>query len=267
MSEMKNKAASRVARRAVKKGTMLRVAGEVRFIKDRGGDHNEWGWNPPGSSERTIDPDYKYKPANMKPLVQALRSGLMALGHCQSAYATFTKIKSQRVSPDGNLGGKGYVMPVKDLRKMLMNSAEALSAVTDTLYDEIEAPHWAPEIEGTGGDPRARGEVRQILDDVEEIREDPEEWAEDEEKEMDKDNDSGGKLASRLARKVDTPSKVFKELMAVDPNEIKGMASIFPEAKRLADLLERAQVRIQTMQDKEKDAKKLAHRYMAGRIV
>jgi hypothetical protein len=186
-----------------------KMAGEVRFIKDRGGDHNEWAWNPPGASAREIDPDYEFNAKNLEPLAKVLRASLMALGHSQSAYATFTKIKSQRVSPDGNLGGKGYIMPIKDMRKMLMNCCEALSAITDTVYDEINAVHWHPDVTDSGGDPRSREEVKEIMDDVEEIREDPEEWAEGEEESGDSgggngmkgDGDSGmPKLAARTIR-------------------------------------------------------------------
>jgi hypothetical protein len=178
----------------VAQSSVLKTAGEVRFIKDRGGDHNEWGWNPPNANERDIDPDYKFDAKNLKPVAATLRSALMALGHIQTARSTFTKIRSQRISPDGNIGGKGYVMPIKDIRKQLANCDEALSAVTDTLYDEMQAVHWHPEVDDSGGNPRERGEVKQIMDDVEEIRDDPEEWAEGEESDMD-----GGGPESKMA--------------------------------------------------------------------
>lgn len=188
MSTTSKSLARRVAARHLGQDAPARgkTAGEVRFIKDRGGDHAEWAWNPPGASERNIDPSYEYNPKNLEPLSRVLRSALMALGHIQTARSTFTKVKSRQVSPDGSLGGQGYVMPVKDIRKQLSNCDEALSAISDTLYDEINAPHWNPQVDGHGGDPREREEVKQVLDDVEEIREDPEEWAEDEEEKMDK---------------------------------------------------------------------------------
>lgn len=163
-----------------------KTAGEIRFIKDRGGDHQEWGWNPPGSGERNIDPKYEFSAKNLEPLARTLRSCLMALGHIQTARTTFTKIKGQRISPDGNLGGKGYVMPIKDIRKQLSNCDEALSSISDTIHDEINAVHWHPKVEDSGGNPRERDEVKEVMDDVEGIRDDPEEWAEGEEGKMDK---------------------------------------------------------------------------------
>ncbi len=182
-------AIDRVATRFVRASLRSKTAGEVRFIKDRGGDHSEWAWNPPGASERNIDPDYVYDAKNLEPLARTLRSVLMALGHIQTARTTFTKIKSQRVSPDGNLGGKGYVLPIKDIRKQLSNCDEALSSIADCIDDEIKAVHWHPDVNDSGGNLRERDQVKQIMDDVEEIKDDPEEWAEGEESEMD---DEGG---------------------------------------------------------------------------
>lgn len=160
-----------------------KTAGEVRFIKDRGGDKNEWAWGTPGPSQREIDEDFTFKPKYLKPLSLTLRATLMAMGHVISAHSTFARIKSADVSPDGSLGGKGYIQKIADMRRAYMNTVEALSALSDTLYDEIKAPHWHPDV--TTGGPREREEVQQILQDAEEIRQDPEGWAESEEAEMD----------------------------------------------------------------------------------
>lgn len=184
-------AIDRVAARHVQ-SSVSKIAGEIRFIKDRGGDHNEWGWNPPSSSERNIDPDYKFDAKNLEPLARTLRSLLMAQGHIQTARTTFTKVKSQSISPDGNLGGKGYIMPIKDVRKQLSNSDEALSSIIDCFDDEMKAVHWHPKVDDSGGNPRAREQVKQIMDDVDAIKDDPEEWAEGEEAEM----DDGSKTAA-----------------------------------------------------------------------
>jgi hypothetical protein len=187
MKEAIDRLARRFVRASMRRSGRSKTAGEVRFIKDRGGDHSEWAWNPPGASERNIDPDYKFNAKNLEPLARTLRSIVMALGHIQTARTTFTKIRSQSVSPDGNLGGKGFVMPIKDIRKQLSNCDEALSSIVDTLDDEIKAVHWHPAVDDSGGDPRARDEVKQIMDDVEDIKDDPEEWAEAEEAEMDEE--------------------------------------------------------------------------------
>lgn len=189
-----NASARKVADRYLKKAGMIRTAGEVRFIKDRGGDKNEWGWGSPGPTEREIQEDFEYNPKNLKPLSETLRAALLAMGHALSAHATFNRIKSAQVSPDGALGGKGYIQKIPDMRRQLMNVCEALSSVTDTLYDEIKAPHWDPAKETQGK--RERDEVKNILNDVDEIRSDPEGFAENQESEMDEEGVSEGGAVS-----------------------------------------------------------------------
>ena len=174
-----------------------KTAGEVRFVKDRGGDKSEWAWNSPGPSEREIGEDFVFNPRHLKPMALVLRSTLMALGHATSAHSRLVKVKSRNVSPDGSLGGKGYIQKIPDMRRQLMNCIEVLSAMSDTLYDEINAPHWSPDEDTL--DPRDRDEVREIVEDAEEIKEDPEGWAQEEEAEEDAEN-----LRMASARRVAT---------------------------------------------------------------
>lgn len=182
----------------------MKAAGEVRFVKDRGSDKSEWGWNSPGPSERdsALLEEFVFNPKFLKPLALTLRSLLMALGHATSAHARFVKIKSRTVSPDGNLGGKGYIQKIPDMRRQLMNSVEALSSLTDTIHDEILAPHWSEDEDKL--DPRDRDEVKQIVEEVEEIKDDPEGWAleeeEEESEEAEEVDDSLARMASRIAR-------------------------------------------------------------------
>ena len=222
--------ASKLAARYLTGKRIMKVAGEVRFIKDRGGDKSEWAWGTPGPTQREIIPDYKFNPANLKPLAKTLRASLSALGHAESAYSTFTKIKSSTISPDGSLGGRGYIMKIADMRRQLMNAVEVLSSITDTLYDEMKAPHWNPAIEEQGD--RERDEVKDILSDAESIKKDPEGWAEKEESEEgsiseDQDDDPvGGKKMANL---------VDRYLQATNA----GTSSQIDYAKHLVELLMR----------------------------
>ena len=183
MANTKLKMAERVAQRHLhpEQSRMVRTAGEVRFIKDRGGDKENWAYADTGPSQRDMNVEFEFNPSRLKPLAKCLRSALMALGHTQSAYHEFAKIKSAVVSPDGNLGGKGYIQEIRAMRRQFMNCSEALSALTDTLYDEINAAHWAMENPSVD---RQRDDVKEIMDDVEEIRENPEQVAEEQEQEQ-----------------------------------------------------------------------------------
>jgi len=184
---------SLIARVAVR-SQRVKTAGEVRFIKDRGSDDKNWGWGVPGPEKRKMDPDFKFDARKLQPLARTLRSTLMSMGHALSAYDSFTRLKSAALSPDGNLGGRGYIQKIAEMRRAFMNVVEALSSLSDTLYDEIHAPHWSSE--HVTDQPREREQVQEIMEDVEEIKADPEDWAEGEEAEMDEEQQ--GKKASRM---------------------------------------------------------------------
>lgn len=183
------------------KSFRTRTAGEVRFIKDRGGDKGEWAWNTPGPSQREIEEEFKFNPKHQKPLAVTLRASLMAMGHAITAYNAFTRIKSSDVSPDGNLGGKGYIQKIADMRRQFVNVVEALSSLSDTLYDELNAPHWHPAAE-TGG-AREREEVQEIMNDAEAIRQDPEGWAEEAEAELEVEPPKKGQQKTASAMHID----------------------------------------------------------------
>lgn len=151
------------------KNKINRTAGEVRFIKDKGGE-SEWAWSEYSPSERIMDKGHKLNTKCKKSLAQVLRSSLFALGHAMSAYSRFAKIKSRDISPDGRLGGKGYIMEIKGMRKQYMNIVESLSSLSDTIYDEINADHWGVAKEKI---------IEQYLQEAQNVMEDPEAWAED----------------------------------------------------------------------------------------
>jgi hypothetical protein len=164
----------------------VKTAGEVRFVKDNSGDASSWAFIN-GPSARSIVAEYAFNPKNSKHLAKVLRSTTASLGHVMAAYAIFAKLKSSEVSPDGNLGGKGYIQRVTDMRRQYMNVIEALSSISDTLYDEVRAPHWtAISRQQT---PEEKEEISKILNDAEEIRENPESWAEEEMNSLDEDDD------------------------------------------------------------------------------
>lgn len=175
---MSNKIANRITDRYLQVSVKrAKTAGEVRFIKDRTNDKEEWAYATVGPSHREIDRNFVFKTAQMKPLAKCLRSVAAAQGHAMSAFNTFTKLKSASISPDGNLGGKGYVQQIKDMRRSFNNTIEALSSVSDTLHDELNAPHWEG-LDRERDEVKGQREVQEIVDDAEEIRDDPEGWAE-----------------------------------------------------------------------------------------
>lgn len=154
---------------------MRKTAGEVRFIKDHGDDSSAWAWGQHAPAQRVMDREHKFNVECSKDMAKVLRSTLAALGHAMSAYSVFAKIKSRDISPDGNLGGRGYIMEIKAMRRQYMNIVEALSAISDTLYDEVTADHWTTAKEEL---------LFEVMQQVEDIKDDPEGWAVEQETSM-----------------------------------------------------------------------------------
>jgi len=127
--------------------------------------------------KRAIPKSYPYDPKALKPLARTLWSTNVALGHALTAYRQFTKIKSASISPDGNLGGAGYIQPIEKIRQKLFQACEILSSISDTVDDEMKGPHWKPKLGALDEDDRE--DVTRILEDAQEIMEDPASEAEE----------------------------------------------------------------------------------------
>jgi hypothetical protein len=170
MIEQQNSAGGVVT---LKTAGMARVAGEVRFIKDQS-ETKGWAYGGAPPSERDGIGTFKYTAKKAKTLARILRGTMLAMGHTMSVYSMFAKLKSSEISPDGSLGGKGYIQKIKDMRFAYGNVIEALSGLSDTLYDEVKAPHWTPILRNQAQD------AQSIIEDAERIQKDPEGFAEQE---------------------------------------------------------------------------------------
>jgi hypothetical protein len=135
--------------------TRAKVAGEIRFVKDQ------------GPESRALPQNYEYNPKAKKPLAKVLWSVSVAMGHLVSAHSTFCKIKAVSISPDGKLGGKGYIQDIREMRKALTEGIETLSAVQDTLNDELRGAHWnADNLEISTQDEAAAEEMMSESDQI-----------------------------------------------------------------------------------------------------
>lgn len=175
----------------------VQVASEVP--KKASGIDNEMG----GHLKRAIPQGYQYDPKAIKPLARMLWAMSVALGHAMTAHRQFAKVKSSTISPDGLVGGRGYVMSIKDVRKTLYDACENLSAISDTVHDELNAPHWKPKLAQLEKDDvedveRLVGEAEENLDNPEGEVEDEMSEAEDEGKRVDLDGDGEGEPSSKI---------------------------------------------------------------------
>lgn len=158
------------------KTSRVKTAGEIRFVKDQ------------GPEAREISKDFEFDTKYIKPLSRVMWGLSCAMGHLVSSHSKFTKIKAVNVSPDGKLGGKGYIQPIRDMRKNISEAIETVSNCIDTIHDEIRAPHWKDEIDAMPDEDKE--EVEETLEDAEDIISDPEGYAEKEyEEEVDDSSD------------------------------------------------------------------------------
>lgn len=135
------------------------------------------------SLKRKIPKDHEFDPNALKPLVKMLWATSVALGHTLTAHRQFSRLKSVAFSPDGLVGGHGYVMSVKDIRAKLYEASEHLSTICDTIFDEVSGPHWQPKLADL--EKQDVSEVEKLLDDAKGYMDDPEGEAEEDMDEVD----------------------------------------------------------------------------------
>lgn len=150
----------KIAHRLASAPLRIRTAGRIEFVRDQ------------GPLQRNIRIDgFKWDPDTLKTLARILWSAQRSHSYAMAALRLFSRMPSSNFSPDGLLGGRGYIQAVKDMRGNLATSVEALSSITDTIYDEINADHWKLVSD--------RPQVDTIIQNVQDERENPEEVVND----------------------------------------------------------------------------------------
>jgi len=119
---------------------------------------------------REIPEDFKYNKKKLKHLQHVLHNVNVSLGTLISALAEISRVKGRDLSPDGLLGGLGYILPVKDIKQTLITSVHQLGDVADTIADELTNPRWNVEDDA---------DVKKVIKEKEEVEEQVEEQIED----------------------------------------------------------------------------------------
>lgn len=115
---------------------------------------------------REITDDFKYDKKKLKHLHRILHNVNIAVGTLGSALAEFSRVKGPTISPDGLLGGLGYIMPIKNVKEVITNSVHSLSEVADSIADELSNPHW---------DAVEDKETKEVLKEKEKVEEETQE--------------------------------------------------------------------------------------------
>ena len=171
--------------------------------------------SPNGVRTRHIPKDHPYDPKSLKPMARMLWAMSVSLGHALTAYRQFTRLKSVTISPDGLIGGRGYVMEVKEVRQKLYEACEALSLISDTIHDEIKAPHWQPRLAQL--DENDAEDISRFIEESQRLFDNPGDEPEEEMKAIEEENDPKGK-APKKKHPDDTASDVPGAGEAVEEN-------------------------------------------------
>jgi hypothetical protein len=92
--------------------------------------------------KRELSGTAPYNPENIKHVVEMLSQVNAAASALAKAADTLSSISAHEISPDGMLGGRGYVMSVKDIRADIASAENLVTDLTDTLSDELTNPKW-----------------------------------------------------------------------------------------------------------------------------
>lgn len=114
----------------------VRTAGKIEFVKDQG----------PMRRDVRVE-GFKWDPEIHRNLAKTLWAVDRSHSYGMAALRLFSKMNSSEFSPDGLLGGRGYIQKVKDLRSSLSQAVEVLSGFADTMHDEVNAEHWRSAME------------------------------------------------------------------------------------------------------------------------
>jgi hypothetical protein len=118
--------------------------------------------------KRDIHEDTVYDTANVKHIKKILHNVNVAMGNLTGALKDISTVKGPEISPDGLLGGKGYIMSLKDLKGDLADSIHKLAGIGDTLADELNNPKWGLDEKDLNKIQEERNNIDQGEESVEE---------------------------------------------------------------------------------------------------
>jgi hypothetical protein len=147
----------------------------IRVAADKATDKKKDTKNR-GDASRDLG-DFEYDTSKAKVLKKALHNINVSLGTLISAMKDLAILRGSEVTPDGQIGGRGFIMPFKEMKSTLNESITQLSDVTDSLADELTNPKWGLS---SNEKKKVKEEVEEIDEDIEKIEEIVPETAENE---------------------------------------------------------------------------------------
>jgi len=84
---------------------------------------------------------FQFKDQGIKSIARTYKHLAKAFMELAKANSTFSSCKSSQISPDGRLGGRGYVLSIRDIRGSFGNIMNSMSELIDTFHDEVNSPY------------------------------------------------------------------------------------------------------------------------------
>jgi hypothetical protein len=92
-------------------------------------------------SNRNLD-GFDYNKSKAKILKNSLHNLNVALGTLIAAQKDLAILRGSDITPDGKIGGRGFIMEFREIKTFISDSILNLSNVTDSIADELTNPHW-----------------------------------------------------------------------------------------------------------------------------
>jgi hypothetical protein len=117
--------------------------------------------------------DFEYDRSKAKVLKKALHNLNVSLGTLFGAMKDLAMLRGSEITPDGKLGGSGFIMNFREMKAVLSDAISKLSDITDTIADELTNPKWGLDTKEISKIEKIQEEVEEKADEAEEIAETP----------------------------------------------------------------------------------------------
>jgi hypothetical protein len=167
---------------------------------------------------------FEYDKSHAKTLQKVLHNLNVALGTQIAAMKDLAMLRGSDITPDGKLGGRGFVMEFKEMKSLLNESINNLSDITDSIGDELTNPKWGLSKTQVK---KIEKEKDKVQDEVEEVQEEIKE---------EKAEESLDDL--RMSQPSDNiEEKESQEKKDIDPSDVKD-SSYVESVRKYKEMLE-----------------------------
>lgn len=189
-----------------------------------------------GEARRNLD-GFEYDTSKAIILKKALHNLNVSLGTLLSAMKDLSLLRGSEITPDGMIGGRGFIMPFKEIKTDIATSIDDLSNITDSIADELTNPKWGLSTEDKK---KVKLEKEEIQDEIEEVEEEVPEMTQDSiAPEQPEPLDQPEPVSEGMSPNMVTPPDDMMDNPAMDvgPGDVRDSAEV-AQMKKYRDLIE-----------------------------